>query len=224
VSFDIRQLRYAVAAADHGSFCRAARALDIDQSTLSRTILKLKNALGMSIFERSRAGVMTTQAGLAFIRAARPMLVSADKLVAMTRAAGQGRAGGLVLGHNSALSAGNLRATMMSWHDAHPDVEVECVEANRSVLLAELTTIRDQARGDAEQRSRTLSGLVQRSRHGHSALSLEPFAASYGTRMAPMPETRFARSRSGWKWSAKPTSGSVAIAWNCCEPSPPPLA
>ena len=68
------------------------------------------------------------------------MVATADKLVAMMRAAGQGRAGGLMLGHNSSVSAGNLRATMMSWREAHPDVEVECVEADRSVLLAGLDT------------------------------------------------------------------------------------
>lgn len=138
--FSIRQLRYAIAAADHGSFYRAARALDIEQSTLSRSILKLEGSIGMPIFERSRSGVTTTLAGSAFIRGAKPMVASADKLVAMMRAAGQGRAGCLRLGHNSSVSAGNLRATMMSWREAHPDVEVECVEADRSVLLAGLDT------------------------------------------------------------------------------------
>lgn len=140
MSFDIRQLRYAIAAADHGSFYRAARALDMEQSTLSRSILKLERSIGMPIFERSRAGVTMTLAGTAFIRGAKPMVATADKLVAMMRAAGQGRAGGLMLGHNSSVSAGNLRATLMSWHEAHPDVDVECVEADRSVLLAGLDT------------------------------------------------------------------------------------
>ena len=138
--FDIRQLRYAIAAADHGSFYRAARTLDIEQSTLSRAILKLERSIGMPIFERSRAGVTMTLAGSAFIRSAKPMVATADKMVAMMRAAGQGRAGGLRLGHNSSVSAGNLRATLMSWREAHPDVEVECVEADRSVLLAGLDT------------------------------------------------------------------------------------
>ncbi|WP_167713185.1 helix-turn-helix domain-containing protein, partial [Sphingomonas trueperi] len=72
--FEIRQLCYAIAAADHGSFYRAARALDIEQSTLSRSISKLERSIGMSIFERSRAGVKTTLAGAAFIRGARPMV------------------------------------------------------------------------------------------------------------------------------------------------------
>ncbi|PAL25309.1 MULTISPECIES: LysR family transcriptional regulator [Alphaproteobacteria] len=138
MTFDIRQLRYAIAAADHGSFYRAARALDIEQSTLSRNILKLERSIGMPIFERSRAGVSATLAGSTFLSGARTMVASADKLVVMMRAAGQGRAGGLRLGHNNSVSAGNLRATMMSWRDAHPDVEVECVEADRSVLLAGL--------------------------------------------------------------------------------------
>lgn len=138
--FDIRQLRYAVAAADHGSFYRASRALDIDQSTLSRNILKLERGLGTPIFERSRAGVTITLAGAAFLRSARSMVAAADKMAARMWAAGQGRAGGLRLGHNSSVSAGNLRATLTSWHQAHPEVEIECVEADRAVLLAGLDT------------------------------------------------------------------------------------
>ena len=103
--FNIRQLRYAIAAADHGSFYRAARALDVEQSTLSRAILKLEHSIGMSIFERSRSGVTTTLAGSTFIRSAKPMVDTADKLVKMMRAAGQGRAGGLMIGHNSSLAS-----------------------------------------------------------------------------------------------------------------------
>ena len=140
MSFDIRQLGYAITAADHGSFYRAARSLDVEQSTLSRAILKLERAIGMPIFERSRAGVTMTLAGTAFIRGAKPMVATADNLVATMRAAGQGRAGGLRLGHNSSVSAGYLRAALMGWHEANPDVEIECVEGDRSVLFAGLDT------------------------------------------------------------------------------------
>lgn len=136
--FDMRQLRYAIAAADRGSFYRASRALDIEQSTMSRAILRLERSIGMPIFERSRAGVTLTLAGNDFVRGARPMVAAADNLVAMMRAAGQGRAGGLMLGYNNSASAGPLRATLMNWRKAHPDVEVECVEADRSALLSGL--------------------------------------------------------------------------------------
>jgi DNA-binding transcriptional LysR family regulator len=138
--FDIRQLRYAIAAANHGSFYRAARALNVEQSTLSRNISKLERVVGGKIFDRSRSGVTMTMAGNTFIRGAKPMVVSADKLVAMMRAAGQGRAGGLTVGHNSSVSAGNLRATMLGWRDAHSEVAIDGVEADRSALLAGLDT------------------------------------------------------------------------------------
>lgn len=91
--FDIRQLRHAIAAADHGSFYRAARALDVEQSTLSRNIIRLERVIGVKLFNRSRSGVTTTIAGTHFIRSARPMVASADKIVSAMRAAGQGRAG-----------------------------------------------------------------------------------------------------------------------------------
>ncbi|MFT3967250.1 MAG: LysR family transcriptional regulator [Sphingobium sp.] len=138
--FDIRQLRYAIAAADHGSFYRASRVLDVEQSTLSRAILKLERVIGGSIFNRSQAGVTMTLAGAQFIRAARPMVANADNMLAMMRAAGQGRAGGLIVGHNSAISAGHLRAAILGWRSAHPDVELDGVEADRGVLLAGLDT------------------------------------------------------------------------------------
>lgn len=136
--FEIRQLRYAIAAADHGSFYKAARGLSIDQSTLSRNILRLENSVGMSIFVRSRSGVRLTPAGQTFIRGAKQMVAAADNLVAMMRSAGQGRAGALMLGHNCSVSAGNLRATVTSWHAAQPEVEIECVEGSRHTLLGGL--------------------------------------------------------------------------------------
>lgn len=60
MSLDIRQLRYAIAAADHRSFHRASIALEIEQSTLSRTIIKLERIVGVQLFSRSRAGVKPT--------------------------------------------------------------------------------------------------------------------------------------------------------------------
>lgn len=136
--FNMRQLRYAIAAADHGSFYRAARALDIEQSTLSRAILKLERSLGSDLFIRTRAGVTTTSIGRQFLQTARPMVANADRILATTRAGGKGRAGGFTVGFNSSVSAGNLRATLVSALHENPDVQIEGVEADRSVLFAGL--------------------------------------------------------------------------------------
>lgn len=140
MSFSICQIRHVLAAADHGSFYKAARALGMEQSTLSRDVAKLERMIGVQIFVRSRAGISTTVAGRDFIRCVRPMLANADRLVAAMRASGQGRAGELVIGHYCSLSAGNLRATILGWSSTHPEVNLDGIEANRSALLAGLDT------------------------------------------------------------------------------------
>jgi hypothetical protein len=67
---DLKQLRHAVAAADYGSFRQAAEALNIKQSTLSRSILQLEHATSIRLFERSPGGVAVSHLGGDFIRMA----------------------------------------------------------------------------------------------------------------------------------------------------------
>lgn len=138
MSFSIQQLRYALAAADHGSFHRAARALEVDESSLSRNILRLERVVGVKLFIRSRTGVTTTVAGRQFMPQARHLLANADRLVETMRLAGQGRAGGLAVGHNGPISAGNFRATVFDWRAANPEVDFDGIEAERMALLAGL--------------------------------------------------------------------------------------
>jgi hypothetical protein len=50
VSIDLRLLRHAQALAEHGSFSRAAEALDIAQPSLSRGIKDLESRVGQPLF------------------------------------------------------------------------------------------------------------------------------------------------------------------------------
>ena len=84
---DLQHLRYAVAAAEHGSFRRAAEALPVRQSTLSRCIRQLEERIQMIVFERSSGGVRATLAGREFLRAARSILEQTDMLVTTEPAA-----------------------------------------------------------------------------------------------------------------------------------------
>ncbi len=95
---DLQHLRYALAAADHGSFRRAAEVLLLRQSTLSRCISQLEHSLGMVVFERSSGGVRATAAGRFFLRTARSILEQMDSLVNSTVRAGCGEAGRLSVG------------------------------------------------------------------------------------------------------------------------------
>jgi hypothetical protein len=60
LALDLRHLRYAMVVAELGSVRRAADALNLSQSTISRRIQSLECRLGVSLFERSRSGARLT--------------------------------------------------------------------------------------------------------------------------------------------------------------------
>jgi DNA-binding transcriptional LysR family regulator len=159
---ELRQIQYAIAAADHGSFSRAALALEVDQTSLARRIAILEHMLSAKLFTRSRTGVVLTIAGQAFLKEAREMAQRTAALTAAMRDVGQGRAGGLTLGHNSPISAGNLHATLSAWGDANPHVEMKRIEAPREALIAGI------ARGDVD--IAVLSGQMSYAGFHHTSL------------------------------------------------------
>ena len=62
----LQQLTYFLAAAEHGSFSRAARALFLAQPSLSEQVRALESELGVELLVRTRRGVVLTEAGRAF--------------------------------------------------------------------------------------------------------------------------------------------------------------
>lgn len=137
---ELRQIRQLIAASDHGSLHQAASALGVEQSSLSRSIARLERIVGAQLLARSRTGVTPTTAGTEFLRSARFLIALADRMLAKTRAAGQGRAGTLTIGHYSSISAGHLRDTVEAFRGTYPEVEVLPVETTRDLLLAGLDT------------------------------------------------------------------------------------
>ncbi len=135
---DLQHLHYAVTAADHGSFRRAAEALLLRQSTLSRCIRQLEEAIGVIVFDRSSGGVQATEAGRSFLRSARSILEQMESLVANANSVGRVEAGRLGIGYYTSLSAGNLRATLMDFKQRFPQVELGMAERSRARLIAAL--------------------------------------------------------------------------------------
>jgi DNA-binding transcriptional LysR family regulator len=60
---ELSQIRYFLAAVEHGSFRKAASGLGIQESTISRRIRDLEDQLGASLFIRHNGGVRLTVAG-----------------------------------------------------------------------------------------------------------------------------------------------------------------
>lgn len=135
---DLQHLRYAVAAADHGSFRRAAEVLLLRQSTLSRCISQLEYSLGLIVFERFSGGVRATTAGRHFLRTARSILEQMDSLVNSAHYAGCGEAGRLTVGFYTSISAGNLLATLVDYKKRFSQIDVYLKESSRVRLVTAL--------------------------------------------------------------------------------------
>ena len=133
---ELRQLRYLIAAAEAGSFSRAARNLNIKQATLSRHILEVEKRLGMVLFDRKTRGATLTGDGATYLRVAQRIMKEWEELNAWVRATNNGHAGKLAVGFYTSFSAGNLRATLSEFGKRHSEVRLRGFERDRNMLLA----------------------------------------------------------------------------------------
>lgn len=76
----LQQLRYLIAVAESGSINAAAQSLYTAQSNISSAIKTLEGELGISIFTRSRRGVMLTNDGMELLGYARQVVEQANML------------------------------------------------------------------------------------------------------------------------------------------------
>lgn len=88
---NLRQLRYVVATADHGTMTSAAQALYVAQPALSRAVRELERELGVELFARSGRGVVLTTVGEQVVRQARIALDAVDAIEGLSVARSNGR-------------------------------------------------------------------------------------------------------------------------------------
>jgi DNA-binding transcriptional LysR family regulator len=129
-------LRFLLAVAREGSFRAAARALGVNQSTLSRRIDRLETGMGVRLFDRLPSGLMLTAAG-------RRMADAAEQMEGAAADAGRE-----VMGQDLRLH-GTLRVTaadvtltrflmpfLARFAAAHPDIELELISGYEFLSLA----------------------------------------------------------------------------------------
>jgi DNA-binding transcriptional LysR family regulator len=92
---NLRQLRYVVATADHGTMTAAAQTLFVAQPALSRAIRDLERELGVELFARAGRGVVLTDAGEQIVRYAQDALHAVDAIEAFSSAPAGGKPGEL---------------------------------------------------------------------------------------------------------------------------------
>lgn len=76
----LQQMKYLIAAAEHGSFRAAAQSLYISQSSVSVAIKDLEQELGVTVFERTPRGISLTPEGGEVVERARAIVEQLDAI------------------------------------------------------------------------------------------------------------------------------------------------
>jgi DNA-binding transcriptional LysR family regulator len=139
---NVRQLRYFVAASEYGSFRKAAAALSVQESTVSRRIRDLEDNLGSALFHRHSGGVLPTIAGQRLLPQARKVLRYVSEGAEIVNAVGRVKDGHLRIGIFSSLASGFLQELLKSFHEQHEGVQLQVLDGNSAEHAAAIRQCR----------------------------------------------------------------------------------
>lgn len=123
---NLQQLRYFVAVAQTEHVGRAALALNLTQSPLSRQIQGLEAQLGVTLFHRSKKRLKLTGAGQDFLEHARQLLDHAARVERHLQNLAAGAEGTLIIGYvEGALHSGLLARTLQAFRRTAPAAQLQ---------------------------------------------------------------------------------------------------
>ena len=123
--------------ARQGTLARAADRLAVSQPAISKTLKELEELLGASLFERSKAGVSLTEAGVAFMRYAGPCVQALRDGVNSLRS-GEHESGTVRLGVLSTVESLLIPEVVRRLHAQHPALVASVVTGPSAFLLSKL--------------------------------------------------------------------------------------
>lgn len=133
---ELRHIEYFVAAAEHGSFHKAATALGVQESAVSRCIRSFEDGIGVSLFHRLSSGVRLTLAGQRFLPRARAILRRISNDVEEISAIGRAEDGRVRIGILSSLVSGFLAELLRAYDRDYPSICVELIDGSRHEHIA----------------------------------------------------------------------------------------
>jgi DNA-binding transcriptional LysR family regulator len=135
-SIELRHISYVVAASEHGSFRRAAAALGVQESAISRRVRDLEIRLGTALFVRSHSGVTLTLAGKQFVDRGRKALSEIG--LARTEVAAIGRVGDgeLRIGILSSLGSSFLADLIQKFSERYAAIQMSFADGDQAEHVA----------------------------------------------------------------------------------------
>ncbi|ELF6204303.1 MULTISPECIES: LysR substrate-binding domain-containing protein [Pseudomonas] len=135
----MRQLRYFVAAAEHGQFSQAALKVHVSQSAITTAVSQLESILGVPLFERLPYGVQLTAEGHKFYRHARHILDTLQDAVAQPLFLSHALNGTVRVGASYTVLGYYLPTLLARFKRSYPQIEVDLVDMDRPSIEQGIT-------------------------------------------------------------------------------------
>jgi DNA-binding transcriptional LysR family regulator len=205
-------LRFALAVLRHHSFAAAAKALSVDQTTVSRRITRLEERLGSILFERHPGTLSATRAGLDLQEHAEAIESAFHAACASTSGADMSVAGQVLVTAVPWLTNQILVPELPAFLASHPQLNLDLLaEASDLSLLRREADIalrlarpRQEGRAIARKIARVEYGVyAAREKAGHDL----PWVI-YVNAMDSLPQTRWVADQTG---SGETSTSNVRI-------------
>lgn len=133
---DIEVLKIVALVAQQGSFAGAARVLDLDPSSVSRTVAGAEASLGLRLFQRSTRSLRVTEEGAIFLRRIVPLLDEFDHAREEAAQAQIAPSGTLRMTASVAFAHVCIVPHLGAFQALYPDVSVELQPTDANLDIA----------------------------------------------------------------------------------------
>jgi DNA-binding transcriptional LysR family regulator len=130
---DINSLYTMIAIAEHGSFARAARQLQLSDSSVSLQVSALERDCGKTFFDRSHRPPVLTSAGLQFVQRARDLVRQWEQLSGAD--SGEQMTGAVTIGAVHTVVTDTLPAALLQLRERAPALSVRLFTGLTNDLL-----------------------------------------------------------------------------------------
>lgn len=131
----ISQLEYLIAVDTHRHFGKAARACHVTQPTLSSSLAKLEDEIGVILFDRGVQPITPTHEAITIIEQARVALAEVQKISFMAQGAANEISGKLSLGLIPTISSYLLPLFLETLANKHPKLFIEIHEMTTQEII-----------------------------------------------------------------------------------------
>lgn len=138
MSITLKQVRYFIAAVEIGQISHAAMEMNVSQSAVTAAIQSLELQLGVTLLERSSAGVRPTIEGARFLNHARNIAAAVEDAVRSPLGEGRSVSGTLRLAATYTVAGYFMARHYARFSRAYPDITLKMIELPRDEIEAGL--------------------------------------------------------------------------------------